>query len=161
MRGLNLGSGPSPRGRYRPPPAQRWIDVDLTCGDVRGDALALPFRASSFAVVRATEFIYAIDPRHLSRSIDEMRRVLTLGGRLVLSAPLLVPPIAEYDLTRLTPNGWRKILPFQNVTIRPLGGYYSHLVVTLEHLSSIFAVLRPLARLDDGTYPHALGIVCE
>lgn len=161
VRGLHLGSGPGPRGRYRPSPEQTWIDCDLTCGDVRGDALALPFRASSFSVVRASEFLYSIDARYLVRAIGEMRRVLTLGGRLVITAPLLVPPIADYDLTRLTPNGWRRILPFHTVTITPLGGFYSHLVITLEHLSSIFAVLRPLARFDDGTYPHALGIVCE
>lgn len=158
LRGLHIGSGPGPRGHYRPSPRQRWIDLDLTCGDVRGDIRALPFKPASFDVVRATEMIYHVAIEEIRMALFELRRVLRPGGRLVLTAPLLVPPINADDLVRYTAAGWRRLLPGAEVT--PLGGRWTHLVVTLENFSSVFALLRPLALLDrpDDHYAHAYAI---
>lgn len=123
---------------------------------------ALPFRARTFDLVRATEFLYMVDPRFLAGALDECRRVLKRGGRLVASMPVLFPAITSGDCVRLTAEGLRRVLPFSRVQITPLGGFYTHLVTTLEHLSRAFAILRPLARLDDGrTYTTALGVVAE
>lgn len=162
LRGLHLGSGPGPRGTYRPPDSQHWINVDLTCGAVRADVRDLPFRRQSFDCVRATEFLYHIEPQDLHRALGECRRVLTRDGRLVITAPLLVPPINADDVLRLTAEGWRRALrDFRSVTMTTLGGFWSHLVITLEHLSPACALLRGLAKLDTETYPHAYGIVAH
>lgn len=159
LRGLHVGCGAGPRGCYRPAPRQHWTEIDLAYGPLRADILALPFRPQTFDLVRATEMLYYLGPREITGALYECRRVLKLGGRFVATVPLLVPPITTEDQLRLTAEGWRAILPFRNVRIMTLGGFWSHLVITLEHLSRGFAILRPLARLDDGTYPHALGIV--
>ena len=159
LRGLHIGCGRGARGDYRPAASQRWIDADLAGGHVTADVHRLPFRSASFDVVRATEMLYHVDPGQIRHALGECRRVLRSGGRFVMTVPLLVPPINPDDLTRLTPNGWHRLLPFSSVTITALGGYYSHLVITLEHLWRGFAALRPLAWLDTEAYPHALGIV--
>lgn len=159
---LDVGSGGGGRGRYRPSLSQRWVHADLVAGHVRADVRALPFRRRAFDLVRATEMIYHLGVRDLAGALGEIRRVLRPGGRLVLSAPLLFPPINPHDKTRLTETGWRDVLPFARVEITPLGGFWTHLVTTLEYLSRAFAILRPLAWLDDGqTYTTALGVIAE
>ena len=161
LRGLHIGSGGDGRGRYRPSAAQRWINADIVAGHVRADIVALPFRARSFDIVRATEMIYHVGVGGIRGAISECRRVLRPGGRLVITAPLLFSPINGEDRMRLTATGWRDVLPFQDVEITPLGGYYSALVKLLEDRSPAFALLRPLARLDDGSYPVAYGVVAR
>lgn len=159
LRGLHIGCGAGDRGRYRPSPRQHWTAVDLAHGPLRADILALPFRTASFDIVRATEMLYFLGVREITGALSECRRVLKHGGRFVATVPLLVPPISAADQVRITPEGWRAIMPFWDPRITPLGGYWTHLVTTLEHLSRGFVVLRPLARFDDpAAYPHALGL---
>ena len=158
LRGLHIGSGAGERGAYRPPASQTWISADIAHGPLRADIRRLPFRRDSFDVIRATEMIYFVS--ELTQAISECRRVLRAGGRLVITAPLLFPQIAEGDVMRLTAAGWRHELPFQSIEITPLGNWISHLVKTLEDGWRGFAVLRPLARLNVGpAYPSALGVV--
>ena len=155
---LHLGSGATPRGVYRPPAGQRWVDADLMGGHVRADFHSLPFRTRTFDVIRFTEAVY--HTVYVRGVLSECGRVLKSRGRLVITAPLLFSQINQDDCMRLTETGWRRVLPFGSVEITPLGGYWSHLVSHLEHASRVFAALRPLARLDDGRYPTALGIIC-
>ena len=162
LRGLHIGCGGDGRGRYRPPASQRWTNADLIAGHVRADVLAMPFRSRSFDIVRATEFLYHMDPREIAGAFAECRRVLASGGVLVATMPCAgFPPINAHDCLRLTAEGLRRMLPFQDVEITPLGGYWSHLVSMLEHLTRAFCILRPLARWDNGAYAMAHGVVAR
>lgn len=61
-----------------------------------GDALALPFRASSFDCVALSDVIeHLADP---DQALGEIRRVIKPGGRLVLSTPALEGPFTRTRL---------------------------------------------------------------
>ena len=163
LRGLHAACGLGERGLYRPSPSQRWFGFDLLGGDVRADFHAIPFRSGSFDLVRCSEALYFVRPQSLAGVLGELRRVLKMGGRFVATVPALFPPICEGDQTRLTPFAWRRILPYLDVEIVRLGGLWTTVVTFLEHVSRVFSVLRPLARLD-ARYPHvatAYGLICE
>lgn len=131
-------------------------------GDVYADFHALPFKARSFDLIRATECLY--HTCHIGSVLHEFGRVLKTTGRMVFTVPLLFAPINSHDKARLTEAGWRSILPYPDVKIVRLGGYFSLLVTLLEALSPVCRVLRPLARFDDAVFPHvalAYGIVVD
>jgi SAM-dependent methyltransferase len=56
-------------------------EVPLT----RGDAQALPFADGSFDLVLMLEMIYYVE--HAARALEEARRVLRLGGRILITTP--------------------------------------------------------------------------
>jgi SAM-dependent methyltransferase len=64
------------------------LDVDprgLDVGGICGSALALPFADESFDVVAAFDVVEHCDPE--AAVLNELARVLTPGGRLLLSVP--------------------------------------------------------------------------
>lgn len=97
---LDVGSADGPsvgwlRGRQRVQ-----VDVDprgLTPGSgVRGSALALPFADRSFDVVGAFDVLEHCEPE--KTAIDELARVLDVGGRLLLSVPAYEWAWTEHDV---------------------------------------------------------------
>src|SRR5467141_1606007 len=64
------------------------IDKFIRCEpDIVADALHLPFVSGTFDEVVFTDVIEHI-PRRLERSVlNEIRRVLSIGGRLLISTP--------------------------------------------------------------------------
>ena len=72
---LDIG-GARRRGRFQPPAEARWVVVDLAGAcDVRADIVALPFRASAFDAIKATEVLEHVpDP---AAALRECARVLT------------------------------------------------------------------------------------
>jgi SAM-dependent methyltransferase len=64
------------------------VDISVLCGpDVVADALHLPFISGTFDEVVFTDVIEHIHPRLEQSAIKEIRRVLTNGGRLLISTP--------------------------------------------------------------------------
>lgn len=59
--------------------------TDLKPALVQGDAIQLPFADASFDAVLSTFLLDLVPPEDLGRSLDEMVRVLTPGGRIVLA----------------------------------------------------------------------------
>ena len=100
---LDVGSADGPsvgwlQGRER----RTSVDIDirgLGPGDVCGSATALPFRDGAFDVVAAFDVIEHIDPEHVA--VAELRRVLTPGGRLLVSVPAYNWAWSDHD----TANG--------------------------------------------------------
>lgn len=63
------------------------LGVDLAFGDVRADALRLPFVDGAFASIVSSHLIEHVPPRAL---LAECSRVLRPGGHLYLEAPNLM-----------------------------------------------------------------------
>jgi SAM-dependent methyltransferase len=85
---LDIGCGPAPYVELFP--YRIGIDIVQRGGaDVVGDVLALPVRTGSSPVVFASELLeHVTDPQ---RAVDEMRRVLAPGGRVILTTRFCFP----------------------------------------------------------------------
>ncbi len=97
---LDVGSADGPsvgwlRGRGK----QTALDVDprgIAPGEgVCGSALALPFRDESFDVVAAFDVLEHCEPE--AQAMSELARVLSPGGRLLLSVPAYTWAWTEFD----------------------------------------------------------------
>ncbi len=124
---------------------RRYVAVDRAVGDAewdygRLDAMAdltrLPFPDASFDWVLCTETL-----EHLSRpqeSLNELRRVVKLGGGLALSVPFLQGLHQEpHDYFRYTPHALRALLleaSFGEIEIDSTGGYFALLRYQLGDL---------------------------
>ncbi len=98
---LDVGSADGPsvgwmRGKHR----RIAIDVDprgLRPGEgVCASALALPFPDESFDVVAAFDVVEHCDPE--AQAMDELRRVLKPGGRLLMSVPAYQWAWSDHDV---------------------------------------------------------------
>jgi SAM-dependent methyltransferase len=96
---LDVGSADGPSvGWLRMRGKQTALDVDprgLRPGGVCGSALALPFRDESFDIVAAFDVLEHCDPEDVA--VREMHRVLTPGGRLLLSVPAYTWAWSDFD----------------------------------------------------------------
>lgn len=81
------------------------LDVDLAAGPaVVGSALALPFRPQTFDTVVCTQTLEHLPDPVLA--LAEMKRVLRVGGRLLLTAPQSWPMhLVPHDYYRYTRHG--------------------------------------------------------
>ena len=77
------------------------MDIHDSCQpDVRARVLNLPFQDSIFDTVICLEVLeYVSDPRG---AVDELARVVSLGRRVLLSAPFMHPVDAPNDYWRFT-----------------------------------------------------------
>jgi len=86
---LDVGSGPGDYHAHLS--GVRVVALDMSAGmlakvrvpKVRADAQALPFRAASFDRVMANHVLYHVPDQR--QALREMRRVLTAGGRAVIT----------------------------------------------------------------------------
>lgn len=104
---LDLGCADSRYAQYFP----RRTGLDVVPGrgvQVVADAHSLPFRWDVFSFVLCTEMLeHARDPQ---RAIDEMRRVLVPGGKVLLTTRFLFPiHEAPKDFFRFTKYGLRHL----------------------------------------------------
>ena len=97
---LDVGCGTGAAGSYLASLGGRVVGVDLSLGMLKagpsthplfkcqGDMRLLPFREDTFAAAAAFYSIQHVPRSHLSIVLAEIRRVLTVGGALLLAAHL-------------------------------------------------------------------------
>jgi SAM-dependent methyltransferase len=150
--------------------------------DIQASLDDLPVADGSFQALLNTQVLeHVADP---GRVAAELYRVLTPGGRLWLTAPLVWPLHEEpYDYWRFTSHGLRRVLEgagFEVERLEPRGGYFSVLATMLagapywtapaprrEPLRRVLALglhlsSRLVRRLDplDGQRTLSLGYAC-
>lgn len=117
-RTLDIGCGNSPYIELFP--NRIGVDSSPTAhADIIGDVYDLPFEDGSFKSVLCTELL-----EHLSepqKAVDEIHRVLSTPGKLILTTRFLYPRHGEpQDYFRYTPEGLRHLLRhFSTVSIEP------------------------------------------
>ncbi len=85
---LDIGCSNSPYAKYFP----NRVGLDIHTGqgvDIVADAHQLPFKDEKFDNVLCTEVLEHLHSPHLA--ISEMKRVLKLGGKLILSTRFIFP----------------------------------------------------------------------
>ena len=103
---LEVGAGRrSRRGSFQPPVGEcsGWWYLDIQDShqpDVRATVLNLPFQNAMFDTVVCLEVLeYVLDPRV---AVEELARVVSPGGCLLLSVPFIHPVDASNDYWRFT-----------------------------------------------------------
>jgi SAM-dependent methyltransferase len=121
--------------------------------DLFADAMSLPFAAGSFDSVLCTQVLeHVCEPL---RVLEEVRRVLKPGGRLVLTAPqyngLHGEPQDFFRYTRYGLDYLAKNADFRVDCVQPLGGF----LVLFAFLTTLhFAPLRLPVVLGCWQYLH-------
>jgi len=140
-RTLDLGAQNGPYATHFP----RRIALDIKQGigvKIIGDAQALGIRDASFDVVLCTEVLEHLpEPQ---RAIDEMYRVLSPGGQLLLTTRFLFPiHDAPHDYFRFTKYGLRHLLRrFEIIELQEETDAVGTLAVLLQRLGMQAQTLR-------------------
>ena len=128
---ITLGEGTGPvldlggrHGELEAPVAARGytyvnLDFNRPPKGVQGDAHRLPFPDGTFTMVLSVDTL-----EHFSAPwtvLDEVRRVLVPGGRLVVSVPWMHPFHGD-DLWRYSPLGLRRLLENAGLTVESFEG---------------------------------------
>lgn len=143
---LVVGAGDDPYHALVPSTA-RYVTMDIRPHDtisLVGDAHLLPFDGGRFDCVIASEVMEHL--RSVPRFLEEVRRVLVPGGRLVATVPFMFHVHADpWDFQRYTATGLAEAAgEFDSVEIVPFGGRGA---VCWDLLTTSFAprpVLAPL-----------------
>lgn len=130
---LDIGASGNDHREYFP--HRTTLDVDASKKpDVVGDAHNLPFKDESFEMVACSEMLeHADSPQKV---IDEIRRVLKPGGRVVLTTRFAFPVHdAPHDYWRFTPYGLRKLFAeFEVIEVATDGGPFYAIAVQLQRI---------------------------
>ncbi len=102
----------------------------------RASVLALPFAGGSFDLVTSFEVLYHRAVPDETIALDEVRRVLRPGGRLLLRLPALEALRGNHDTSV---HGRRRY------TVADVGGLLARSGFTVERISYVNALLLPLA----------------
>jgi ubiquinone/menaquinone biosynthesis C-methylase UbiE len=111
---LEIGAGHRPRrGSFKPPigNCDGWLYLDINESrqpDVQATILSLPFQNSVFDTVVCLEVLeYASDP---SGAVNELARVVSRGGCVLLSAPFIHPVDSSDDYWRFTQHALTRLV---------------------------------------------------
>lgn len=166
--------------------AQRYCGLDLGVGDrawdyskldVLGDLTSLPFRDGTFdATLNVVTLEHVREP---ARVIEELARVLTPGGRILIVAPHEWEEHQQpHDYFRYTRYGLRYLLEragFREIQVEPVGGFFRLLSRRLLNALQFFpgpfalvaavffappALLLPMLDVLDKKRNFTLGYIC-
>jgi len=141
---LDAGAG---EGKYKPELAHtHYVGTDMAVGDVQWDysdldvvcdLVRLPFGQNRFDAVVCTQVLeHVAEP---SQVLQEINRVLKIGGRLFLSAPQSWHQHQKpHDYYRYTSFGLHYLLEhagFNVESIQPMGGYFWFLSFQLQNIN--------------------------
>ncbi|WP_322919801.1 class I SAM-dependent methyltransferase [Nocardioides renjunii] len=97
---LDVGSADGPSAHWLPQQGRVAVDLDprgLVAGrDACASALALPFRDATFDLVAAFDVVEHCEPE--SQAVAELARVLSPGGRLLVSVPAYQWAWSDHDV---------------------------------------------------------------
>ena len=140
---LDVGCGVKPYYPWFEPYVREYVGVDLPgnpAADLEGSVESLPVDDASFDVVLCTQVLeHCDDP---AQAVRELRRVLTSGGRVLLSTHgVMVYHPSPHDLWRWTHEGLRRLFhtngEWATVSVQPSAGT----TATLALLISIYVDL--------------------
>jgi len=117
------------------------IDVSMRCTpDVVADALYLPFISGTFEEVVFTDVIEHIHPRLEQSAMREIRRVLSNGGRLLISTPNDKNIYVALDPSRWL-TGHRHYSPTSIIKLLERGDFHVQTVFTSGGVFAMFGVI--------------------
>jgi SAM-dependent methyltransferase len=154
---LDVGCGEKPYEAFFRPYVTEYVGVEhaatfeqttastRTVADVLYDGHTLPFPDGSFDTVMSIQVLeHTPDPQRL---VDEMGRVLSAGGTLILTAPFSFRLHEEpHDYFRYSPHGLRVLIEhagLEATEVRAQGGLFT----VLAHKLNVFMAFR-LGRLE-------------
>lgn len=110
---LDIGSGGSFYNRYFP--NRLCVDIDKTRKpDLVADAHKLPFNDNEFNIILCTEVLEHL--KNPQKAINEMRRILKKGGKLILTTRFVYPlHDSPYDYFRYTKYGLKELFKNWNI----------------------------------------------
>ena len=137
---LEIGAGRNGRrGEFQPPieNTDTWIYTNLSfiqSPHIQADVQKLPFGSGSFDTIVCLEVLeYVLHP---SGGLDEIRRVLKEGGKLIVSLPFMHRLDSPTDFWRFTEAGIRRLFPesgFQITSLKQQGNALAVAVNILKH----------------------------
>lgn len=113
---------------------------------VLGDIEYLPFKEECFTVVVATEVLEHLLPKNVIRALSELRRVLRMGKRVLITVPnLLWPwrwlaPLKWEDYLYLTRKPWTILAWYLKKWRRLLRGFHNGFINEGEYRQKNFHV---------------------
>src|ERR1035437_2285963 len=132
---LNVGSGKAGGNYLELFPNQITVDIDAKRQpDVVGDIRNLPFKDNSFSVIICTEVLEHVPEPE--KAINELYRVLTKSGKLVLTTRFVYPlHDIPHDYYRYTKYGLKRFFHnWSEVIILPESKSFSTIAILLQRI---------------------------
>jgi SAM-dependent methyltransferase len=102
---LDVGAGTAKYQEFIKARSNSYLTLDIVEGaDIVADAKAIPFDDGKFDTVLSFQMLEHVDEP--SKVISEMFRILKTGGKVIVTAPFMVPVHSDpYDFRRFTKEG--------------------------------------------------------
>ncbi|MBN2094117.1 MAG: methyltransferase domain-containing protein [Candidatus Zambryskibacteria bacterium] len=130
---LDIGSGGSGYDKFFP--NRIAVDIDPNRKpDIVADAKKLPFRDEEFEMILCTEVLEHIDEPKVA--INEMKRVLKKGGKLILTTRFIYPMHdIPHDYFRFTLFGMKKLFEdWEIIELKPETETFSAIGVLIQRI---------------------------
>lgn len=139
----------------------RTLDVDPRCRpDIVASVYAIPLPSGSVGAIIGKSVLEHLEEP--GRAVQEMRRVLAPGGKILAYVPFVYPyharPGAYRDFYRFSEDGLRHLFrEFRQVEVHKVGGYFRALMFFLPWQHRLKVGLEPIAYLLDKLFRRDRG----